>query len=237
MEIYQGKGGETKHIEKAYVTKQSYDKPSLLNSGENIISEIYEDNQGNIVRSYEGGIYTDMTYNMQGELTAKWTMGKSLSSDNGMLEIYVYNEKGDLTETITEPGYKEAAENTGYYIREDTEDEVGNIIPGSIVSESEYDEAGNAVSQTDPMGNRTGYTYDETGNLTSVTNPDGTKYSYEYDVIGEGGTTKDVVLEPRGTEATAAKSKSTVITDAADRVIRIEDTGTEENDSASIYTD
>ena len=233
IQVYQGKGSDTVPVKNAYITREEYPDGS-------IISETYEDNCGHVVRSYQNGLYTDMTYNSQGDLIAKWSMGQTLSADDGLLELYVYDDKGNLTATVTDPEYVSGTQTTGYHIREDAEAEGGTVSQGTIVTRSGYDADGNAISQTDALGNTTNYAFDKSGNMVSVTLPTGTKYEYQYDVAEGNHTTADVVLEPRqlleNGELKDAVSKSIVVKDATDKTIRIEDLGTSEDDSTSICT-
>ena len=236
VEIYQGKGNDTVTVKNAYVTKETY-------ADGTIVSETYEDHKGNTVRSYQGGLYTDMTYSIQGDMLTKWTMGQTISADEGLLELYIYDDNGNLTYTITDPDYIAAAGTTGYHLRADAADDNGNIVQGSIVSSSTYDADGNAVTQTDALGNTTGYQYDKEGNLLSVTLPDATEYEYQYDVMdssGDSKTTKDIVIEPREIWQDGVKvnttSRSVVTKDSADRTVKVEDLGTSETDGTSIST-
>ena len=233
IQVYQGKGSVTVPVENAYITREEYPDGS-------IISETYEDNCGHVVRSYQNGLYTDMTYNSQGDMITKWSMGQTLSAEDGLLELYVYDDKGNITATVTDPDYVSGTQNTGYHIREDAEAEDGTVTQGTIVTRSGYDADGNATSQTDALGNTTSYAFDKSGNMVSVTLPTGTKYEYQYDVAEGNHTTADVVLEPRqlmqNGELQNATSKSIVVKDATDKTIRIEDLGTSEDDSTSICT-
>ena len=233
IQVYQGKGSVTVPVKNAYITREEYPDGS-------IISETYEDNCGHVVRSYQNGLYTDMTYNSQGDMITKWSMGQTLSAEDGLLELYVYDDKGNVTATVTDPDYVSGTQNTGYHIREDAEAEDGTVTQGSIVTRSGYDADGNATSQTDALGNTTSYAFDKSGNMVSVTLPTGTKYEYQYDVAEGNHTTADVVLEPRqlmqNGELQNATSKSIVVKDATDKTIRIEDLGTSEDDSTSICT-
>ncbi len=229
--IYLGKGNETKLVENAYVTKESFEEGSLLGLDEEIIKETYIDSEGRVVRSYESGLYTDMTYNMQGDMVTKFTMGKSLTSD-GLLELYVYDAEGNLTWTILDPGYDE----NGYFVKEDAEDEDGNITYGSILTGAEYDEAGKVKEEIDPLGNKIKYEYDSSGNLTSVTDALGARFEYQYDVLNSDGTTSDITLTPRALGENPQTSRSVVTTDSTDRVIRMEDFAVSGEDESSIYT-
>ena len=233
IQVYQGKGSVTVPVKNAYITREEYPDGS-------IISETYEDNCGHVVRSYQNGLYTDMTYNSQDDMITKWSMGQTLSAEDGLLELFVYDDKGNVTATVTDPDYVSGTQNTGYHIREDAEAEDGTVTQGSIVTRSGYDADGNATSQTDALGNTTSYAFDKSGNMVSVTLPTGTKYEYQYDVAEGNHTTADVVLEPRqlmqNGELQNATSKSIVVKDATDKTIRIEDLGTSEDDSTSICT-
>ena len=48
----------------------------------------------------------------------------------------------------------------------------------------EYDDLGNKISETSPMGSKTSYKYDDRNNMISMTAPWGSKYFYEYDDRG-----------------------------------------------------
>lgn len=233
VSIYQGKGNDTVSVNNAYVTKQTY-------ADGTIISETYTDHKGNVVRSYQGGLYTDMTYSLQGDLVTKWIMGQTLSGTDGLLEIYIYDDKGNLTATVTDPDYEPGTNTTGYKVREDSTGSDGSQIQGSIVSRSSYDADGNATEKTDPLGNTTHYAYDRSGNLLSVTLPDNVKYEYQYDVSDTDRTTKDVIIEPRtvkqGNETVTTTAKSIVVKDSTDKTIRVEDLGVSETDGTSIST-
>ena len=235
IEVYCGKGNETVSVKNAYKTESNCDG--------SIISATYEDNLGRIVRTYENGLYTDMTYNMQGDMITKWSMGKTLSATEGLLEVYVYDKQGNLTHTVTDPDY---ISGTGYQIRPDSQTEDGEETAGSIVSENKYDDAGNVIATIDPMGARVDYTYDETGNLLSATVPyksldaseDIVTYQYKYDVAGSNNTTQDIVLEPHvDAEGNVVTAKSIVVKDSADRTIKVADLGLSDTDDTSIYTE
>lgn len=235
IDVYQGKGNDTVTVKNAYVTKETYADGTIL-------SETYEDHKGNAVRSYKDGLYTDMTYSIQGDMLTKWSMGQTLSADEGLLELYVYDDNGNVTATVTDPDYIEGTGTTGYHVRADKQDENGNDVQGTIVSSSTYDSDGNEITQTDALGNTTGYTYGKDGNLMSVTLPDSTKYEYQYDVCdtSDGKTTKDIVIEPRELWQDGNKvrttSKSIITKDSADRTVKIEDIGTSDTDDTCIST-
>ena len=233
VSIYRGKGNDTQDINNAYVVKETYADGTVL-------SETYKDHKGNIVRSFENGLYTDMTYNSQGEMITKWMMGKTLSATDGLLELYTYDVKGNQTAVITDPDYITGTSTTGYHVREDITDEYGNVQQGSIVIKNVYDSDGNLTEQTDAEGNKTVYTYDKNGDLLSVTAPDNSKYEYQYDIDGGGNTTKDIVKEPRqikqGDSTIAATAKSEITKDNTDRIVKVEDLGVSDTDSTSIST-
>lgn len=180
-----------------------------------------------VVRSYVNGRYTDMTYTKAGELLSKWSMGKTISSDNGVLSLYIYDNRGDLTSTITDAGYEEGVSNTGYKLK-----------TGSIVTKSTYDSEGNVLSSTDPLGHVTNYTYDKEGNLTSLLTATNSLYEYKYDQNGDNGTVKDVVISPRefGTAFDRTTSKSIYVKDVSGKTIEIQDHGTSEYDDSVIRT-
>lgn len=226
VDVYQGKGNDTITVRNAYVTEQSYSDGTIL-------SKTYEDHQGNVVREYSNGLYTDMTYNSQGDKISQWCMGKSLSEKDGVLELYLYDDEGNLTATITDPDYVSGTDTTGYFIREDSTQE-----QGTIVTKSSYDADGNVTEEIDALGNITKYTYDKEGNLSSVLQPDNVLYEYRYDIKAKDHTTQDIVYEPRvsGTSADREMSKSVVTKDSTDKIIKVEDFGISDTDDTSIRT-
>ncbi len=250
--VHKGKGAGTVSVKKAYKTTTT--------CGGKTLSITYEDDKGRTVRTFENGLYTDMTYNMQGDMITKWSMGKNLSATEGLLEVYVYDKQGNLTHTVTDPDYVSGA---GFKIREESED---GDVPGSIVSQSIFDDAGNATAVIDPNGNRVDYSYDEVGNLLTATVPykavdtgnidsetadegstttttesvsaeDKVTYEYQYDVPGENNTTMDIVLQPKtNSSGSIVNAKSVVVKDSADRTVKVVDHGTSDSDSSNITT-
>jgi len=155
-----------------------------------------------------------MTYNMQGDMVTKLSMGKTPNASKGILELYIYSEDGHLTETIIDPGYEANSADTGFYVKED-----------SSVIKAEYDKAGNMTAETDALGNRTGYSYDEAGQLTEVRlagetkgNTGDIKYIYGYDESYGEYATQDIVTDPNG-------NKSIVVKDSLDQTVMVADIG------------
>lgn len=220
VDVYCGKGSSTVHVDKAYVSRTEYQDGTL-------ISEVYTDNDGNVVRSYQNGRYTDMTYTKAGDLLSKWSMGKTLSGVNGVLSLYIYDNRGDLTEVITDAGYESGVGNTGYKLTDD-----------SIVTKNTYDSEGNVISSTDPLGHKTEYTYDKEGNITSLLTASNAKYEYRYDVKGDNNTTRDIVISPRevGVSEGRVSSKSIVVKDVSGKTVEVADLGTMEADDTAIRT-
>ena len=147
-------------------------------------------------------------------MVTKVSLGSSLDPAKGITEVYVYDDNGNLTDVITNPGYQEKAGTTGFFVAED-----------SIRTKAEYDAAGNITYQTDALGNKTKYEYDDKGQLSAVTLPgevkgqlSSHKYLYTYDVDNGGYTTKDIVEDPKG-------NKSIVVTDYLDQTLQVADIG------------
>ncbi len=64
---------------------------------------------------------------------------------------------------------------TGFYARYDS---MENRLQFS------YDEKGNLIESTDPLGNKTQFSYDSSGNLAYIKDPEGKEARFDYDLMG-----------------------------------------------------
>ena len=198
IDIHTGRGNATETVENAFVTTEK-------NPDGEITSQTYQNHKDQIVRQLENGIYVDMTYDGQGNVYTQYEMGTEQDSEEeGLLTVFVYDDAGNLTDTVLNPDYKE---DKGFY--------TGG---GAIVESSTFDASGNALTNTDGEGNQTSFTYDVEGNLTSVTLPDGTVTSFTYDQMNEDGTTTNTVIDALG-------RKSETISDEGALDIKVSDLG------------
>lgn len=205
VQIHTGNG--TKLVEHAFVTtvKNMDPEKHLIPTA---ISEekTYQDAMGRTIREYKNGIYTDMTYDGQGNMITLYEIGETAKSeDEGMLTIFLYDASGNETATIQNPVYV-ASEQT--FQADDN----------SILEKKEYDSNGNVVKEINGKGETTQFNYDAEGNLTAVILPDGSKTTYAYDVEQEDGTTATITTDPLG-------QQSVVKTDNGDREVEVSDLG------------
>ncbi|MFQ9515600.1 MAG: RHS repeat-associated core domain-containing protein [Eubacterium sp.] len=133
----------------------------VKNTTNQVISKTYTNRLGQTVREVSNGIYTDYTYDNQGNVFTSCTDG--IYGHNSKLSISIYDENGRLTDTVINPLYK-----NGTF----TVDEQNSIVTSNV-----YDESGNLVQTIDCKGNKTEYTYDESGRITKVSVDDNTNTS------------------------------------------------------------
>ena len=135
-----------------------------------IVSEVYKDAYGRIVRELANGIYTDYTYDEKGKVYTTYVCGMGETNpdliDDGKLSVSTYDSQGNLTATIINP------EKSGKDFK---------IGKNSIVTKNEYDESGNLILSMDAKGNKTTYSYDEQGRIISVSELGDKKFDYSYD--------------------------------------------------------
>ncbi|MDR1700624.1 MAG: hypothetical protein LBR68_05480 [Lachnoclostridium sp.] len=98
--IYDGKGGskEYKKILRTEGRMASQEKITYTNA------------LGQVVRSIENGIYTDYTYDAMGRLMVTYVMGTSIQPTGGKVTCQLYDIAGNVTQTLVNPGTKQASE-------------------------------------------------------------------------------------------------------------------------------
>lgn len=159
VETFNGENGK-KLTENAWVLRSGEN----VNGKRTVQSEVFQDQEGNIVRKMENGLYTDVIYDSYDTEIGCYIAGKNPESDAGLLTLNVYDKNGNLTDTVLEPEWK----NGQWYVGKD-----------SIVTSTTYDNSGKETSNTDAMGNTTKYEYDSKGKLNLVTVPEGGETAFE----------------------------------------------------------
>jgi RHS repeat-associated protein len=146
---------------------------------------------------------TVQTYDGNGNLT-------SLTDPDGNTSTYSYDQLGDKVR-VTDPAVNGVAGQWNYAYDTDGEqtavvsptgaqtqytyDDLGRQITATQVERypsnaayttaMSYDDAGNLVSSTNPLGNTTTYAYDAANELTKQTDPAGDATAYGYDAWGD----------------------------------------------------
>jgi len=123
------------------------------NMGEKSLYMFDEDN--NLIRTeqyYKG----KLTQKHQKEYDKKHRVTAEIDAYGNRTQ-YVYNDKGQKTQTIYADGSTESYE---------------------------YDTLGSLIKQTDALGGETLYSYDADGHRTKIVTPNGATFSYEYDGFG-----------------------------------------------------
>ena len=174
---------------------------TVRNTSGEITGKTYTNNIGQIVRELSGGVYVDYTYDKQGQVFTTYTGGGSedsvQSNTEGKLSVSVYDENGNLTDTIINPDYSNGCYRVG---------------ADSIVTSNVYNRNGMLVKTVNAKGYATTYDYDEQGRLIKVNLNNESFNLYEYD---------DENFNDDG----ELKSVSTITTDALGRKSRVESNG------------
>ena len=209
-------GSSTMTVANAYVETET-------NKDGYITSQKYYDKLGHLIREKKSGIYTDYTYDRQGKVLTSFMIGVKESDPSlGKLSLNLYDEAGNNTNQIINPNYKA---DTGKY----TIDSKNTIVTSSV-----FDSTGNVTSETDGLGNATGYEYDATSRLTKVTMPGGTgvpnvtSYNYESPVDQSNQT-----ITTTTTNASGQISES--IENAAGQLLSVKDVGNGTNPIKTSY--
>ena len=92
--VQDGRGVRT--IENASIEKESYPDGSVA-------SEKYVDAMGRVVREKAAGLYTDYTYDQSGNQVAAYHNGTKAQTDQGRIELTLYDAKGNQTATVVNP--------------------------------------------------------------------------------------------------------------------------------------
>lgn len=157
------------------ITKDSLENLNVVttkNEKGEIVSEVYKDAYGRIVRELANGIYTDYTYDEKGKVYTTYVCGMGETNpdliDDGKLSVSTYDSQGNLTATIINPKLL----GNEFKVGED-----------SIVTKNEYDKSGNLILSMDANGNKTNYSYDEQGRIISVSESGDKKVDYSYNQV------------------------------------------------------
>ncbi len=182
-----------------------------------ITAQTVQDNAGNTVREKAKGLYTETLYDDYGTAVGTYEAGTDPDSEEGLLTLNVYNEKGHQTDTVMKPERRGSA----WYVGD-----------SSIRHSKEYSEAGKETAAVDAMGNRTTYGYDAKGQLNQVTLPDGGKTSYQTRDVYVNGK-----LETRATTTDAVGNVSKVTANEAGQEVEIKDFYEKDGEDWSIHSD
>lgn len=91
------------HVDNAYVIEEK-------NGNGDLISKTYVNPIGQTIRKFKGGIYTDYSYSKAGDLLSIYVIGSNLGNvTGGRLTVFIYDEDGNNTGTLINPGVENAA--------------------------------------------------------------------------------------------------------------------------------
>ena len=162
----------------------------------------YTDEKGQSVKSYSLGnsVYTE--YDSEGRAVRTFSIEDGAQKSDGKMTMTLYDEKGHETHSIQNPTYKDGI----YYADENC-----------LITKSEYDNKGNKIRETDPMGNVTRY-YTSIDNTVSKVTLDKDNVTKTEENIAEGNNTKTVTTNALG-------NKSEEVTDAFGNTVEVRDIG------------
>ncbi|MEO2239652.1 DNRLRE domain-containing protein [Dorea sp. YH-dor226] len=183
-----------------------------------ILEVTYTDTLGRIIRQKQKGLYVDYVYNREGKVVTSCQLGTNPENENPVITLYLYDEGGNMSGQILNPGY-------------DSQTKTYTVSGASLTQYMTYDSVGNMTSATDGMGVQTLYTYDAFGRITSVTLPGSsegtdntTRYAYDQFELKTDGTSAKTGNTQ--TITTDAMGRTSVITyNTEQQVIRISDCG------------
>ena len=143
------------------VTEYDYDKNGNVTGIADSIGEVVKaayDKDGNVIENTDStGAKTTYTYDSEGN---RLSQTRYVETEEGTVERttkYVYDEAGDLVQTID--------------------------VDGNVTS-IERNKVGEMVSTTDTQGRKTSYEYNSNGDVSKVTYNDGTTEKFTYDAEG-----------------------------------------------------
>jgi RHS repeat-associated protein len=148
------------------------------------------------------------------------------SSDaNGNITKYAFDQDGQQV-SVTDPSYTPPGSSTPVQGTTTTTynnlgEQVKTTDPLGNVTQDGYDQLGDLASQTDPDGGVWTYAYDPAGEQTSVTDPTGAQTQATYDTLGRMITSTDLVRQ----NASAAYTTSYGYDDAGDLTSQTSPTG------------
>lgn len=173
----------------------------------------YTDKSGNVVRTVQNGIYTDKTYDNNGQEIISVSYTKE---QQGVLTLTAYDDNGNVSATVINPEIS----GQDYMVGKD-----------SVYTKQNYDENGNLTRSTDALGVTTAYAYDGEQRLVGITeDSEGDEpihSSLAYQTSEEGSTTIR-------TDANGSQQIEKI--DAAGLLLFTEDTGADGKKLFSNYT-
>ena len=171
-------------------------KTTAVADGTEVVFDEYSYNDRGLVESYKrytsAGVYNEAKYTYDGFGTI--TGEKVYDTDGTLLRNISYTQsisKDSSNRPVTTVKRSTSGGSGTFADYSESADYRGNITKREYSSGSDartysytYDFVGNALTETDPLGNETSTAYDIFGNPTSVTYADGTSVSYEYNSLG-----------------------------------------------------
>ncbi|MEV7618077.1 DUF6531 domain-containing protein, partial [Streptomyces sp. NPDC089799] len=197
------------------------------------------DKTGNVVGTTdELGKTTSFVFDAANRLT-------SVKDPNGSTLSYGYDADGNRVSETSPLGFKTtyAYDGAGRQIsRTEPRGNVAGATPGDFTWRTEYDEAGNAITEIDPSEKYVTKSYDALDNLIASTDPNGKQASYAYDDLNrliqttspDGGVTKaafdvagNVISRTDANDRVTTyeydkAGRRTKVTDPLDRTVRYE---------------
>lgn len=145
---------------------------------------VRKDEWGNIVSRIDGeGNEWKYVYNSDKKLLTE-------TDPLGTVTKYEYDSYGNQTKEVKSSGTTD--EVITAYTYSDW-NEITSIVVDSANISAQYDNAGNVVKLTNPLGNIKHMEYDEVGNLTTTVDFDGVRSEFSYDNRGNLLNTKDAL--------------------------------------------
>ena len=171
-------------------------KTTAVADGTEVVFDEYSYNDRGLVESYKRytsvGVYNEAKYTYDGFGTI--TGEKVYDTDGTLLRNISYTQsisKDSSNRPVTTVKRSTSGGSGTFADYSESADYRGNITKREYSSGSDvrtysytYDFVGNALTETNPLGNETSTAYDIFGNPTSVTYADGTSVSYEYNSLG-----------------------------------------------------
>lgn len=182
-----------------------------------VIEKTYIDKSGNTVRTSNGKIFTDRTFDASGNAFVSYTGNENDSKRE--ITLSLYDEKGNNFATVKNPVVSES----GFSLGEN-----------SIATYSNYDKKGNLLSETDGNGIKTIFSYDGEGRIIGCKVKD---FVINYSETNDGTNDLNISYATNGKTVTATLidangniKKET--TNEAGLIVKTEDITGNENDGA-----
>lgn len=194
VNVFDGEGGK-KEIHEAFVETKTDETGYIL-------SQTVTDSMGNVVRTKEGGIYTDICYDEYGTAMSSCIYGDAIDEE-GQVTLAVTDRYGNVTDIIQDPVLSGGEYMAG---------------PDSVVTSNEYDAQARVTKARDGLGNETEYSYNPKGELASVTTADNNSTFYAYTEQKQNGIYENTV-----TTTHPGGLRSDSVTDEYGNLLKVKD--------------